>query len=335
MYRMIIVDDEPLILKYLTEVFPWNDLGFEICQSFSNVEDAYAYLVKENVDVLFTDIRMSGEDGLMLARKAKTRQKNLQIVFLSAHSEFEYAREAISLSIFEYLLKPISYDALTNCFQRLKGVLDSKALPSEDVVPQLVRHLKNQSPSTATQYLELFTQYHTLAVEQILEIHQRLFEALEDEVALVNQLPVIEMRQAIKNCASSQEAIYEFCKQMYIIAAALRQPDFNSWYISEAKRYIDEHLSEDISLVDVADHISLSPSYFSRTFHRLTGENMSDYISRCRIKKAIELLKDPSIRISRLGQMVGYHSRSGFYSVFQKETGYTPAKYRKEVLHIY
>ena len=62
---------------------------------------------------------------------------------------------------------------------------------------------------------------------------------------------------------------------------------------------------------------------------------MSDFISKCRIKKAIELLKDPSIRINKLGQMVGYHSRSGFYSLFQKETGYTPAEYRKEILHLH
>ena len=236
MYRMIIVDDEPLILKHLTEVFPWQELGFEICQSFTNAKDAYAYISNQKIDVLFTDIRLSDEDGLTLVRKAKKIQKNLQIVLISAHSEFEYAREAISLSIFEYLLKPISYDALTDCFQRLKCILDSQALPSEDIVPQLVRNIKNQSPASAAQYLELFAQYHALSKEQICQIHQRLFETLEEESSISNQLPTQEMYQNMQNCIQPLDTLYEFYKQIYLIASALTQPNFNAWYVSEAKR---------------------------------------------------------------------------------------------------
>ncbi|MBE6884182.1 MAG: response regulator [Ruminococcaceae bacterium] len=335
MYRMIIVDDEPLILQHLTEVFPWHELGFEVCGSFTNSEQAYDYLQNKKVDVLFTDIRLNGDTGLSLARRVKHICPHIQIVLISAYSEFEYAREAISLSIFEYLLKPISYNSVINCFQRLRTSLDSHTNSSDDIVSQLARHLKNGDSSTAGHCLDLYAQYNPLSKEQLLRIQHRLFITLDEQGIISENLPTQDMAATLRATTHPQDTLYELHKQLYLLSSALTKPDFNAWYVSEAKRYIEDHLSEDISLNDVAAHVSLSPAYFSRTFRRLTGERMSDYICRCRIKKAIELLKDPAVRIGELNTLVGYHSRSGFYTLFLKETGYTPAEYRKEVLHLH
>ena len=336
MYSMIIVDDEPLTLEQLAAVFPWKELGFEVCGCFCCVPDALAYLKTAHTDVIFTDIRLGSELGLTLAKEAKKLDGTTRIVLISAYSEFEYAHEALSISVFDYLLKPISFDKVTDCFNRLRADLDSRRdFSGQDPSAQLFRHIKNGDPASAGNYLELFAQYNSLGSSQLLMIIKELFDILDRESDASSQLPVEEMLAELSACDSASSVIYKAVKQFYLLSSAVTRPDFTSWYVSEAKRYIEQHISDELSLGDIASHISLSPSYLSRIFLKITGEKISNYISHTRIRKAIELLGEPSVKISKLGAMVGYNSRSAFYHLFQRETGYTPAEYRRDVLHIY
>lgn len=92
--------------------------------------------------------------------------------------------------------------------------------------------------------------------------------------------------------------------------------------------YIRDHLQQEITMMEMADLCHLSPSYFSRTFNKETGESFVNYISSRRIQLAKELLLETGKSISQIAEEVGYDNISHFTAVFKRTEGITPSAYR-------
>jgi two-component system response regulator YesN len=98
--------------------------------------------------------------------------------------------------------------------------------------------------------------------------------------------------------------------------------------IAHIQKYIDEHIHMDISLVKLADLVYFNPSYLSRLFKQIKGENLSEYILSKKVEKAKQLLEDPEIKIYEVAEAVGYNASQNFSRLFKKITGITPQEYR-------
>ena len=122
-YRLIIIDDEPKIAEGMAQLFPWNNIGFEVVQSFFSAKDALNYLREHPVDVVLSDIQMPDMTGLELCRELLSHEE-IHTVLFSSYQNYEYFRSAIQLGVADYLLKPLTYTALTETFSRLKEKLD-------------------------------------------------------------------------------------------------------------------------------------------------------------------------------------------------------------------
>jgi two-component system LytT family response regulator len=125
----IIVDDELNAIKmlnyHLTEYFK----GFKILDTFTNIDDAFAFILKNNIDVLFLDINMPNGSGIDLLNKIQ--DKNIKTIFTTAHTE--YAIDAIKGNAFDYLLKPISLDELNRIHTKLINNLEKKILSPKEL----------------------------------------------------------------------------------------------------------------------------------------------------------------------------------------------------------
>lgn len=99
--------------------------------------------------------------------------------------------------------------------------------------------------------------------------------------------------------------------------------------ISSARRYIEEHQGEKMSLGQVAQAVNTSSYHFCRTFKRVTGLNFTEYLSRVRIGKAQNLLQNPNLRVTEVAYGVGFQSLPHFNRVFKKITGMSPTSFRK------
>lgn len=99
-------------------------------------------------------------------------------------------------------------------------------------------------------------------------------------------------------------------------------------FIELAIRYMEEHFAEAITMNNVAEHLYLNPSYFSKIFHEETGETFSKYLIRLRIDKTKNLLKDSTLKIYEVAQQVGYQDFRHFVKLFKDQEGITPAQYR-------
>jgi len=243
LYTIAIVDDEEFILEQISQTFQWESMGFSLVGCFTGSEAVLAFMKGSHVDVLLSDIQLGSESGLDLAVKAREINADLEIVLLSAHSKFEYARTALRIRVFEYLVKPVTFQSVTECFSALKEMLDLRRGPSPE-------------------------------------------ENSED------------------------------------------------YRIELVKRYIEKHIGENLSLESLAETVGMNAAYFSRFFKRHTGVLFADYLAECRMKKAIELLRDPRYKVFEISTMVGYYSKQNFYKRFRAFTGHTPAEYRNDVLKI-
>jgi len=490
-YRMIIVDDEHFNRMQLINLFDWSQLDFQIVNHFASYDDAAAYLAHNRVDVLFTDIRVGNHNGIDLAREARKVNPDMETVLISAFSEFDYARNAITIEAFDYLLKPVLPDKIRNCFLRLHKKLESKRLMKEemceystlvrhsfysdifagmittmeeaeclarenhfdpelkkhgylllqlnddekgfknrplyghDSITTMIRHFSNSTDNPYTVYAVSMEgqQLYLLAVISLSELSaQKLSTFLthlcsdfklvcgfsircclvDKDTNLLSlahrfrekrmQTPAVDhfiakIKEYIKsgeadsaihlfrNSAQkleqnppslrsfirtlldgitenespsfspiltytsrldemeSEEMIQAFCLLISQMSSEMSVLSYNEYYIFYAKKYVADHISEDISLEKVAESVALSPAYFSRYFRELTGTRFIDYLCQVRVERAKELLRQPDIKLSDVYQLVGYHSRSRFYSLFFDKTGMTPHEYRKAHLN--
>jgi YesN/AraC family two-component response regulator len=98
--------------------------------------------------------------------------------------------------------------------------------------------------------------------------------------------------------------------------------------IWKARKYIDEHSREELSLTRVAKAVNMNPNYLSENFKRVTGINFVDYVAHARFKNACDLLRNSRLRISEIAFAVGFQSLSQFNRVFKKLSGKSPSAYR-------
>ena len=98
--------------------------------------------------------------------------------------------------------------------------------------------------------------------------------------------------------------------------------------IWKARRFIEEHANEHLSLGRVASDVGINSTYLSEKFKQVTGTKFVDYVARTRFEKARELLDDVDLRISEIAFTVGFQSLSQFNRVFRKLSGKSPSQYR-------
>ena len=92
--------------------------------------------------------------------------------------------------------------------------------------------------------------------------------------------------------------------------------------------YIDEHISEDLSLENLSEYVNFSTFHLSRMFKRYTGTTLNKYIINKRIDKA-KLLLEGSMSITNVSKEVGFNNYNHFYRTFKNVTGVSPADYKE------
>ena len=112
MLKIFLAEDEVIVRETIKRMIPWENLGFELVGEAADGEMALPLLIRQQPDLLITDIKMPFMDGLTLARLAKKEVPGLKVVILSGYDDFNYAKQAINIGVEDYLLKPITKNAL-------------------------------------------------------------------------------------------------------------------------------------------------------------------------------------------------------------------------------
>jgi two-component system response regulator YesN len=239
----MIADDEPIVVEGLRDGIDWKQYNIEVVGCAYNGIQAEEVCRKELPDIIITDIKMPGADGLDFLFSVRHIVPHARFIIVSAFELFSYAKTAIELNVQAYLVKPVRSSVIVN------------------TVLQAVQSIQNDRNHPG-------------------------FQPAEQENA----------------------AGYDM--------------------IEKAKKYIDEHIYQEISLGDVAEYVNLSSSYFSRLFKKETGTAFVDYIKVCKVEKAKILLATTNKKVYEIAQDLGYQSIRYFIAVFKACQGETPQAYR-------
>lgn len=127
MLKVILADDEKKIILLLQKLIDWDKLGYEIVGIANDGLSALKLVEEHKPQLLITDIRMPGCDGIELLRMARLSQPDIHLIVISGYQEFEYAQSALKYGVEDYLLKPLKRDELTNILLRLREKLGVEA----------------------------------------------------------------------------------------------------------------------------------------------------------------------------------------------------------------
>ena len=243
MYRVVLIDDERMIVEGLRRVIPWQDYG---CEVAGTAEDAVsgAELIRElRPHIVFTDIRMPGQDGLTMLAGLRSEFPDMQVSVLTGYRDFSYAQEAIRLGVTRFLLKPSKLDEIKEALSAMTDRL--RALPAETAE-------ENSDSQQAGHYL----------VRRALVYMQQHF---------TEKLTLSEVADA---CYVSQ---WHLSKLLNRYAGKSFNDILNSLRVEEAKRLLAD---PSLRIGDIGEMVGYAdPAHFAKVFKKLTDMSANEYRS--------------------------------------------------------
>ncbi|HBA63838.1 MAG TPA: DNA-binding response regulator, partial [Lachnospiraceae bacterium] len=107
MIRMIIADDEPMIIRGIQNLLDWKKLGIEIVGTYSDGEAVLDGILSLKPDIALLDIAMPGKTGIEILKEMKKLGSTTGVIFISGYQNFSYAQDAVKYGAADYILKPI------------------------------------------------------------------------------------------------------------------------------------------------------------------------------------------------------------------------------------
>lgn len=197
-----------------------------------------------------------------------------------------------------------------------KELVNQNYSKAVEIKNQMMEEIRREEPSDIDYVKELYFMFVTAL----------LYFTKEDIEMVEKQL--MDMNQMLINCKSISE-LEGIMNQIYEEQGYLDSMNKEySYSIRSAISYMENHYMEQITLADVAYHVSLSAEYLSRLFKEETGVKFIVYINNLRLKNAIYLLENTNLRVYEVAEKAGYSNLSYFSTVFKKKLGQNPFDYR-------
>lgn len=341
MYRLMIVDDEPLALAVLQNILPWEELNFHICAACSGKQEAYQSLITLHPDVVITDIRMMDGSGMDLVSTVRAEGISTEFIILSAYRNFDVARQAIDNQVFKYLLKPVSANELRACIVAIQTKLAEKNSEASGIYrydmdfPDLsLQHNLSLYLSEASPFHHCYTLLtnedptNAMDIDRI-HLSPLMIRQLGASLLISSPSPALPSKLS-KAGLSRLHSNFNSLHQMLDESYCSLEGDFmysNHEFVGELQYYIGKHYAEDISLASLCQTFYRSNSYICNTFKKYTQTTITDFILHVRISHAKIFLKKNDTTL--VSQLTGFHNYSYFCRTFKRLTGITPLSYKR------
>ncbi len=165
MFKVILADDEPVIIRGLKKMMDWKKLNAQIVGEAENGEELLNLIHVKNPDIIISDIAMPRKTGIDVLREIKENGWNMKVIFLSGYQEFDYARQAITYGAVDYLLKPVGQAELEQVIQKAEQLFLNKD-PMEllqrekDDIQEVFRKINSEY-----EYTDLYRHFRDMGLE--------------------------------------------------------------------------------------------------------------------------------------------------------------------------
>ena len=153
MYKVLLVDDERIIVEGISKIVNWQAYGAELIGTARNGIDALQFIEENRPDIVISDIKMPGMDGLQLVQKLSELDPSIAVILLSGFSEFDYAQKAMNYGVKHYLLKPCNENTIIESLQAVISDLET-AQSTESFIDNIQKELRKVLPYAKEQFLK-------------------------------------------------------------------------------------------------------------------------------------------------------------------------------------
>lgn len=344
-YKILIVDDEYLILQRLTEVINWDRYGFSLCGGAQDAVEAMEAIREQVPDLVLTDIRMPEIDGLELCRWIKEQYPLTRIIILTGHQEFDYAQRAIHLGVDDFLIKPIDEDKLADSLHKVYQLLEANRLSNlefaltepandvcQDAAERLWRGLLDHSLEDMAEVLKSIDESPVRYRERLIQLAYQLtdnlirlkgysFEYLTKPVQMRHRL-LLEVNVERMNgvfSAYMRELLFDL-EESYV--------NQNDAIYQCVLQYVADHYAENVGLAEMSQYMGYNQAYLSRVIKKQSGRGFTEILTDHRMEKAKEMLSKTEYKVRTIAEQVGFHDVKYFCRLFKKRVGTSPKTYR-------
>ncbi|UKS28509.1 response regulator [Paenibacillus sp. HWE-109] len=335
--HLLIVDDEPIIrlgLKKMAEAYM---PSFADIRTAENGVDALGKIAAREPNIVISDIRMPKMDGLALCQTIHHHHAHIQTVVVSGYNDFEYAQKCISYGVKHYLLKPVPQSTLHEVFDAMLKKEAPGYIPVTryvqwiDCVEQCIWTLQTDELNRLMEEWKDYCLQANLSFHQLHELLNECMDMLLKRFQVRHFIPTITMRDIPEgNITIALEAFDDQLRQIEGCLRLSRNGNYKD-AMQLAKNYMDDRLSQELSLDEVAKMAGLTPTYFSLLFKKMTNQTFVQYRINKRMAMAKELLGVPHLKIVDIADEVGYDDYSHFTKTFKKVVGISPSEFRSSL----
>lgn len=251
MYRVVIIDDEPLIVEGLSRVVKWEEYGCQIVGSASNGQEGIELIKRKKPDIIFSDIAMPGMDGLQMIAALRVRFPHTMIAILTGYRDFDFAQKAINLGVSRFLLKPSKLSEIEEAVQFMVGELNErKSFLKETEEPEKEQTEEKESEGSAGSFI----------VKKALEYMEENYKEKLTLTELASELFVSQWHLSKLLNKHTKKSFSEL---------------LNEIRVREAKQLLKDPA---LRVGDVAETVGfLDIAHFSRVFKKYTNMSANEY----------------------------------------------------------
>ncbi|WP_026675154.1 response regulator [Alkalihalobacterium bogoriense] len=213
MYKVLLVDDEPTVREGLRKIIAWTSYGFEIAGVAKDGQSALQLCQEVSFDLIISDIRMAGMDGLQFLKKVREFDTRVQCIVLSGYADFEYAKQAIKCNVAGYLLKPIDEDELILHVTNVKKELDMQLTETEGTMGAIERKIEQLILSLIEEKFEEKQSKLLPELAKQYELDWEKYELLLMEIKGVKHETLLEIKQEVESVLPHRENRFLFLRE--------------------------------------------------------------------------------------------------------------------------
>jgi len=257
MYKVVIIDDEPLIVQGLSKSIPWNKWDCQVVGCAHDGAEGMEVIRREKPAIVISDINMPKMDGLTMIAGLKSEFPNMQITILTGYREFEYVQEAINLGVSRFLLKPSKMDELYNAIDVMTEKLKLYPLAETD---DSVEGDEGEEENVLYN-----NEASSFIVNKALEY---IKEHYKEKIRLVDVADYVYVSQWHLSKLLNKHTGQKFSDLL------------NKNRVSEAKELLTDPSKR---IYDIAEEVGFQDlAHFSRVFKKMEGVSANEYRNKCK-----------------------------------------------------
>ena len=262
MYKVMIIDDEPIIVEGMCRSVAWEKFGCEVIATANNGVEGRRLIEEKKPDMIFLDICMPEMDGLTMVAALKSEYRKMQITILTGFRDFDYAKTALNLGVSRFLLKPSNMDEIEEAIRFMtERVEDSYALSDE--MPNTERSV-NSSDVSDDEYNKTPRDHEEAANSFIVKNALAYMEEHYKEKILLSEVAEkIYVSQWHLSKLLNKETGQNFSELL------------NGIRVRKAQELLKDPA---LRISDIAEEVGfLEVAHFSRVFKKITGRSANEY----------------------------------------------------------